>query len=162
MTMDLEIDTSEVDAFVARFGPAAQAIAAMETERAMRESVQLVETLVKGETPVASGQTRGSVTHEVYGVPLGEYAGRVFSDLPHIEPLEYGASPHWAPIDPLKLWAARVLGDENAAYAVRAAIAQRGTYGAHMFARAFLEAEPRVQAIWALVPGRIVSQWEAI
>lgn len=42
-------------------------------------------------------------------------------------PVEEGARPHWPPIDPLKGWARRVLGDESAAYAVQAHIAQEGT-----------------------------------
>lgn len=46
-----------------------------------------------------------------------EYAGAV----------EHGAAPHWVPIDPLKDWARRKLGDEDAAYAVQAKIAASGT-----------------------------------
>ena len=38
-----------------------------------------------------------------------------------------GTRPHWAPIGPLKRWAAVKLGDENAAYAVQRSIAKRGT-----------------------------------
>jgi len=41
--------------------------------------------------------------------------------------VEYGTSPHFVPISPLKSWSRRVLGDEKAAYAVRAAISKRGT-----------------------------------
>lgn len=46
---------------------------------------------------------------------------------PHALPVEFGSRPHWAPIEPLKGWARRVLGDESAAYAVRQKIADRGT-----------------------------------
>ena len=49
--------------------------------------------------------------------------------------VEEGTRPHWAPIQPLKDWARRVLGDENAAYAIQQKIAQEGTEGQH-FARA--------------------------
>lgn len=41
-----------------------------------------------------------------------------------------GTEPHWIPLDAmddLKLWARRVLGNENAAWAVRRKIAARGT-----------------------------------
>jgi hypothetical protein len=41
--------------------------------------------------------------------------------------VELGSNPHWAPIEPLKGWARRVLGNESAAYAVQRKIAQEGT-----------------------------------
>lgn len=48
-------------------------------------------------------------------------------DAPHTLPVEYGAVPHWVPIEPLLGWARRVLGDESAAYAVQQKIAEHGT-----------------------------------
>ncbi len=41
--------------------------------------------------------------------------------------VEYGSMPHWAPIEPLKGWARRKLGDEKAAWAVQHKIAKEGT-----------------------------------
>ena len=38
-----------------------------------------------------------------------------------------GTRPHWAPIGPLKRWAAVKLNDEDAAYAVQWSIATEGT-----------------------------------
>jgi len=38
-----------------------------------------------------------------------------------------GTRPHWAPIGPLKRWAAAKLGDENLAYPVQWSIARHGT-----------------------------------
>lgn len=38
-----------------------------------------------------------------------------------------GTRPHWAPIGPLKRWAAVKLGDEDAAYPVQRSIAEHGT-----------------------------------
>jgi hypothetical protein len=38
-----------------------------------------------------------------------------------------GTRPHWAPIGPLKRWAAVKLGDEKAAYPVQRSIAKYGT-----------------------------------
>jgi hypothetical protein len=38
-----------------------------------------------------------------------------------------GTLPHWVPIEALKAWAKKVLGDENAAYAVQKKIAMYGT-----------------------------------
>lgn len=45
----------------------------------------------------------------------------------HAEPVEDGTAPHYPPIEPLKGWARRVLGDESAAYAVQETIGQEGT-----------------------------------
>ena len=45
----------------------------------------------------------------------------------HAAFVRYGTRPHWAPIAPLKAWAAWKLGDENAAYAVQQSIAKHGT-----------------------------------
>jgi hypothetical protein len=42
--------------------------------------------------------------------------------------VEYGTRPHWMPIAPLILWAARHGMDEGAAYAIQKKIAERGTY----------------------------------
>lgn len=46
---------------------------------------------------------------------------------PHTRPVEYGSAPHYPPIEPLKNWARRVLGDEGAAYAVQQKIGKYGT-----------------------------------
>lgn len=46
---------------------------------------------------------------------------------PYARYVEQGTRPHWPPIEPLKKWARRVLGDESAAWAVQHHIAQHGT-----------------------------------
>lgn len=46
---------------------------------------------------------------------------------PHARPVEHGSVPHYPPIEPLKGWARRVLGDESAAYAVQQKIGKYGT-----------------------------------
>jgi len=46
---------------------------------------------------------------------------------PYAEPVDEGQEPHWPPIEPIKGWARRVLGDESAAWAVAAKIAEEGT-----------------------------------
>lgn len=49
--------------------------------------------------------------------------------------VEEGTAPHWIPVaavrDSLMTWARRVLGDEDAAWAVRQKIAEEGTEGQH-------------------------------
>lgn len=53
--------------------------------------------------------------------------------------LEFGTRPHWIPIKPLKEWSRLVLGDEDAAYAVQAAIAKRGTRAQPFMRPAYLQ-----------------------
>ena len=58
--------------------------------------------------------------------------------------VEYGTRPHWAPIQPLKEWSKRVLGDESAGYAVQHKIAVKGVEAQPFFRPAFDE----VKEIW--------------
>lgn len=76
------------------------------------------------EAPVDTGQLQQS------GVPPTELDdGSVVwgYNADYARPVEEGSEPHWPPIEPLRGWARRVLGDESAAYAVQAKIAAKGT-----------------------------------
>jgi len=53
--------------------------------------------------------------------------------------VEYGTSPHFVPITPLKGWSRRVLGNENIAYAISHTIAKYGTPAQPFFRPALLE-----------------------
>lgn len=44
----------------------------------------------------------------------------------HALPMEYGTQPFWAPIEPLKEWAERVVGDAGFGYYVQQKIAEEG------------------------------------
>lgn len=48
------------------------------------------------------------------------------SNMPYSEAIEYGTRPFYAPIDPLKGWASRKLGNENLGYAIQKKIAKYG------------------------------------
>ena len=52
---------------------------------------------------------------------------RIYPTAAHRMYVRMGTRPHWAPIGPLKRWAAVKLGDEKAAYKVQHGIAKRGT-----------------------------------
>ncbi len=56
---------------------------------------------------------------------------------PHTPYIQTGTKPHWVPIEPLKAWAARKLGDEKAAYAVQRRIA------------GMVEGRPGGTSVWA-------------
>jgi len=68
------------------------------------------------------------------------------SDLIYALPIEYGTKPHFVSPEYLKGWAGRVLGDENAAYAVAKKIERKGTR-AHPFMRPGLfQSKSKIQA----------------
>lgn len=95
----------------------------------------------------ATGKARQSVIYEPpaivgfgvitgfvgYGVPASLYIGYVND----------GTRPHWPPITPLTYWAARVLGDAGAGYAIAAHIAKYGTRAQKFVERTKREIKPR-------------------
>jgi hypothetical protein len=134
----------------------------------------LLDTLVAGWTPVNYGLLRGSIQwphgFELQGRTLDEMRGIVgasdqmgvsgVSTSTYVDYVERGTRPHWVPIQPLKLWAIRVLDDERAAYAVQWNIARYGTQGYHMFLRAWQEGGGRegVKRIFGAIPAKIVER----
>lgn len=86
----------------------------------------------------ATGFGRDSIvaTNKVVGNNPITYVGEVVSNLDYVEYIEKGTRPHTSPIAPLKRWAVAVLGNEGAAYAVRAKIRRRGTRAQRPFERA--------------------------
>jgi hypothetical protein len=81
----------------------------------------LLKKALKEECPADTGDLKKSIDVEITNDKL------------HIVALEYamyiekGTIPHFVPIEPLKDWARRKLGDEKLAYAVRNHIAKYGT-----------------------------------
>lgn len=80
--------------------------------------------------PVADGTLRSSINvtqPQITGnkVEVTVYAGGPAAKYAFF--VHEGTLPHWVPIEPLKEWAKKVLGDENAAYAIQQKIAMYGT-----------------------------------
>ena len=139
---------------------------------AMTDVVIYVTGEVQKLTPVNTGFLRGSIGGRVealgsIGTLGGEITGIVDSPIEYALDVEVGLPPGtWIDdIESLKRWAHLVLGDENAAYAVRAAIYRRGTRihphgqrGYWMFARGWLAAKPGVNKTFSLMPNRIVRR----
>ena len=119
-----------------------------------------LKPLVRRFTPVGAFRyLRSSVYTRVTGHTVN-LLGRIATPALYGESVEYGTRPHWAPIAPLKHWAARVLGDESAAYAVRWKIKREGTKGVHMFQKAFNEAQGFIRREKAALATRIVRRLE--
>lgn len=98
------------------------------TKEAMQNAAdagfEVTETLVPYG---ATGELQAGL-HEPEETPNGNIEWG--SSAPHTLPVEYGSRPHWIPMsamEGLKYWARLVLGDEDAAWAVRQKIAQFGT-----------------------------------
>ncbi|NUO19950.1 hypothetical protein HUU59_10925 [bacterium] len=78
-------------------------------------------------------------------------------------PVEDGSKPHWAPLEPLVLWAQRKFGyDEFTAYdvatRVRYSIAHHGTKGKHFMRDGFEQALPKIEAIFDSMHEAVVQK----
>jgi len=109
--------------------------------RVLMKSMFKMEELAIQKAPFDLGELRQKIT--VFPRILNnEYV--LTSTAKHSRVMEYGSRPFYAPIKPLKEWAARKLGDENIAYAIRAKIARVGVTAHPFFRPAFFE----VKHIW--------------
>lgn len=113
----------------------------------MNGAVNLIHGAVVENTPFAFGILRKSMFGEVLDV-RGNIVGKIGTPSPYGAPVEFGTRPHWAPIEPLKLWAKRKLDDESLAYAVQRKIARVGTKGSFMFKMAFQSMKGRVRKLF--------------
>ena len=147
-------------------GLVADPIKAAEIFRAeISKTLDLARMLVAGEvkvrTPLNTGNLRGSVS-SFRADYAGGMAAIISSPKEYAAPVEYGTQPHWAPIEPLKLWALRKFRDESIAYPVRAAIAKRGTAPHWMFRLGLLAAKPKIIEEFNRAVRGITTAWEGI
>lgn len=90
----------------------------------VEDAAKVTVATEKEHAPVGVGGDkglRGAIRYELVPETL---EALVIPDVPYAAPVEYGSKPHWAPIEPLKAWAA--LKGMNP-YALRWSIAQKGT-----------------------------------
>jgi len=92
------------------------------TRAAILEAVQAGFAKSQAEVPEATGALRES--GELVETPQG---ARFTYDSEYARYVEGGTEPHYPPIEPLKRWAGRVLGDESIAYALQKKIGEEGT-----------------------------------
>jgi len=113
-------------------------------------SMHEMQTLAKRYAPVDVGLLRSSINLDPIADGYDTYTLSVGVDYGVY--VEYGSGPHTPPIEPLKGWSRRVLGDEALAYAVRAKIAKEGV-DAQPFIRPALNEVQKVHLprIWANV-----------
>ncbi len=150
--MAIDLDVQVKIPFLARFQPAhLETVTRQTIYPAMEDATSLLLREVKMRTPVgATEAARGSIQSAVMMLRgrTVEVRGEVKSALPYVAgPLEHGSRPHWAPIGPIRLWCQRVLGDAGAAYAVRGAIAKRGTKARWMFRDGYAFSKGKIERI---------------
>ncbi len=110
---------------------------------------QVLRDPIVDNTPHFLGNLRKSIATPQPIVTADTILGQVSTPISYARPVETGTKPHTPPIEPLKLWAKRKLGDERAAYAVQKAIQRRGTRGAHMFAKGFQYRAGRIEQMFS-------------
>jgi len=85
--------------------------------------------------------------------------GKVANRSPHAFYVEYGRKPgKRPPVAALRGWAGRVLGDENAAFALAKAIGLRGTQGKFIYRDAGKGTASRAALAASRIPRRIVTR----
>lgn len=78
-------------------------------------------------------------------------------------PVEEGSKPHWAPLEPLVLWAQRKFGfDEFTAYdvatRVRYSIAHHGTEGKHFMRDGFEKTLPKIESAFDRMHDELIER----
>ena len=106
----------------------------------MRDATLVVTREAKINAPVDTGRLRASITPEIR--PHGNTVeGVVGSNVSYSAFVELGTRPHWVPWGALAAWASRHGISE---YAVRLAIARRGTKAIKYLERAVTEHIPEI------------------
>jgi HK97 gp10 family phage protein len=77
--------------------------------------------------PVFLTTLRQSILPGDISVSKTDVQAKVTANVKYASYVEFGTRPHWPPVDALKDWAAKKLGDESLAFVVARAISRRGT-----------------------------------
>jgi len=100
-------------------------------------SMVKMEEIAKAKAPVDTGNLKNRI--HLYPIKRGKRTYTLSDGVEYGVYVEYGTKPHFVPIEPLKAWAGRVLGDPNIAYAVRRKIGEKGTNAQPFFRPAYEE-----------------------
>jgi hypothetical protein len=110
--------------------------------KALFKGMLKCQELAIRKVPVDTGMLKASIKLEPNTAGSNKYV--LSAGVDYALYVEYGTKPHFPPLEPLKKWSRRVLGDESAAYAVAQKIAKYGTKSQPFFRPAMME----VQYIW--------------
>ncbi len=127
MIVDLSIETQGIQAAAERYRRAPRVVDDYIQKNLRGLGKVLVAKMRHELKPVKyTGSTERSVSIE-YTANAPYYTLEVGPTSPNAKFVRTGSKPHYAPIGPLKRWAAWKLGDANAAYAIQKSIAKFGT-----------------------------------
>ena len=131
----------------------------------VQEAVVLLEAAVKKDAPYGAGpiHLRDTIFGQVY--TFGEkVSGIVGTPVAWAEPLEYGADPHFPPLEPITWWVEKVIGEmdpkqaRNIAYAICLKIAKEGTEGKFFFRDALEGNQDMIMRILEEIPSDILRR----
>lgn len=111
-------------------------------KKVLFDSMLKMQEIAITKAPIDQGILAGSI--HLLPMQPGALEYTLWARSSYARAVEFGTSPHFVPIEPLKGWATRKLGDQSLAWAVRAKIAKEGT-DAHPF---FRPAMDEVKEIW--------------
>ncbi len=111
-------------------------------KKVLFDSMLKMQELAITKVPTDQGMLANSI--QLFPMTKGSTEYILAARSSYAQAVEYGSSPHFVPIEPLKGWASRKLGDQSLAWAVRQKIAKYGTKAHPFFRPAFDE----VKNIW--------------
>ncbi len=133
-----------------------------EMNKAMVRTVAQLSSDVKEFTPVDRGTLRSKIGGDVetVGGVMGGVRGIVHSGgVPYASVMELGRQPgSWPPLEPIRAWCQRVLGDASAAFLVARKIYLRGIAPRAMFARAWRKDKDWINDQFVRARKRIVER----
>lgn len=153
--MDVQIEIDPRLNTLSTMLPVMRTVVAFEHSKAMRQATFMLHGTVKPLTPWSFGTLRESIHPETI-IGVNKVMGFVVTPTLYGRIVEEGSRPHWAPIEPLKLWAKRKTGDERVAYIAQRAIARRGTKAWHMFREAWSRDKDKVNQLFHDARDRIM------
>jgi hypothetical protein len=112
------------------------------------EGERLISKIIAGKGISVDGDLKKSVTSSLRALQSGGLRVEIGPSVDYAPYVQFPTRPHWAPIGPLKDWARKKLGDEDAAYAVQWKIRNEGTDGQDFLSGPFRKLRKEV-------PGRL-------
>jgi len=186
--LSIEIDTSQVDRFVAKFPMSGPRIAERELRIGLDDALGYTAAQVVERVPVNTGVLRESIYDEITGLRVSisgiDLEGVVSSSdyEPKVNAVEFGRKPgKMPPVEAIALWVARKgLTERNPpkrrrvkitkrearrkgilsiAWAVATHIATKGTVGAAMFQKGFEASQAYIVKTMDEAIDRILNAW---
>ena len=171
--LSIEIDTSQVDRFVAKFPVSGPRIAERELRIGLDDALGYTMAQVVEHVPVNTGVLRESIYDEIAGlrVSLGgvDLEGVVSSSdyEPKVNAVEFGRKPgKMPPVEAIALWVKRkgIAGSKRVeqrrmAWAIAIKIKRVGTKGAFMFTKAFEASQSYIIKVMDAAVDRILNAW---